>query len=48
MWNRLKEQSSLTGVGIAGLTYLQMTGDWKGALFAAIAAALKIALPEAK
>lgn len=48
MFARLKEPSTFAGIGIAGLTYLQQTGDIKGALVAAIGAFFAIFVPETK
>lgn len=46
MWNRLKEQSTWTGIAISGLTYLQVSGDWKGAALAILASVFKVLTPE--
>jgi uncharacterized membrane protein YjjP (DUF1212 family) len=43
---RFKEPSTWAGIGVASLTYLQQTGDWKGAIFAAIASIVAILTPE--
>lgn len=48
MWQRVKEPSTWAGIGLAGLTYLQQTNDWKGALVAILSAFASIALPESK
>ena len=46
MLKRFKEPSTWAGVGIAGLTYLQTTNDWKGALLAILGSVFAVVMPE--
>lgn len=46
LWERLKEQSTWTGIAITGLTIFQATGDWKGAALAVFGGIVKMVVPD--